>query len=121
MRTFSVEGGTNSPSIFIDEQNNTIEISGNSTLKETNWFYPNVLRWMVALNNNSAKRKTINVKLKMVNDSSSKWLTTIFQKLNGYYPSTGFEINWYIDGNNNRATDLARRLQSTSGLKVNLM
>jgi hypothetical protein len=121
MRTFSIEGGTNSPSVFIDEMNNLIEISGNSTLKEANWFYPNVLRWIMALNNKTVERKIINVKLHRVNDSSSRWLTTIFQKININYPSSCFEINWYKDGNNNRATELVQRLQSTSGLKVNLM
>jgi hypothetical protein len=121
MRTFSIEGGTNSPSVFIDEMKNIIEISGNSTLKEVNWFYPNVLRWIIALNNNTVKRKIINVKLKQINDSSSRWLTTIFQKLDGYYPSACYEINWYIDGNNNKASDLVNRLKNKSGLKVNLM
>jgi hypothetical protein len=121
MRTFSIEGGTNSPSVFIDEMSNMIEISGNSTLTETNWFYPNVLRWIVALNNNSVEKKIVNVKLKRVNDSSSRWLSTIFQKLNVYYPTASYEINWYIDGNNNRASDLVQRLQCQSGMKVNLI
>jgi hypothetical protein len=121
MRTFSIEGGTDSPQVFIDEMNNSIEISGNSTLKETNWFYPNVLRWIVALNNNSTDKKIVNVKLKRVNDSSSKWLATIFQKLNVYYPSTSYEINWYIDGNSSRASDLVRNLQHQEGMKVNLI
>jgi hypothetical protein len=44
MRTFSIEGRKDSPSIFIDESSNLVEISGNSTLKETNWFYTNVLK-----------------------------------------------------------------------------
>jgi hypothetical protein len=121
MRTFSIEGGTDSPRVFIDEMNNSIEISGNSTLKETNWFYPNVLRWIVALNNTSVDRKIVNVKLKKVNDSSSKWITTIFQKLNRCYPSASYEINWHIDGNNLRASDLVKRLQGQEGMKVNLI
>jgi len=121
MRTFSIEGGTDSPSIFIDEMNSIIEISGNSTLRETNWFYPNVLMWIIALNNNKVGKKTVNIKLKRVNDSTSQWLATIFQNLIQYYPSSCFEINWYTYGNNNRASDLVHRLQSESGLKVNLI
>jgi hypothetical protein len=121
MRTFSIEGGMNSPSVFIDESNNMIEISGNSTLRETNWFYPNVFRWMVALNNNLVEKRTINVKLKSVNDSSSQWLTIIFQKLSGYHPCACFEINWYVNDNNSRASALVQRLQCQSGLKVNII
>jgi hypothetical protein len=121
MRTFTIEGGTNSPSVYINEMLNTIDISGDSTLCETNWFYPNVLRWIIALNNNDVEKKTINVKLKRVNDSSSQWLTTIFQKLNGYYPTVCFEINWYKEGNNNRAASLVERLRNNSDFKVNLI
>ena len=121
MRTFSIEERINSPGVFIDEYSNMIEISGNSTLKDTNWFYSGVLRWMIALNNNTAEKKIVNVKLKNVNDSSSHWLTLIFQKLKGYNPSTSFEINCYIEGNNNRASQLAQKLQCQSGLIVNLI
>jgi hypothetical protein len=121
MRTFSIEGRKDSPSIFIDESNNMVEISGDSTLKETNWFYTNVLRWIVALNNNSLEKKTVIIKLKKVNVSSLKWLKILFQKLRQYCPSTMFEINWYVEGNSRNATELSQQILNKPGLIVNLI
>jgi hypothetical protein len=121
MRTFSIESRKDSPSVFIDEFSNLIEISGNSTLKETNWFYTNVLRWIVALNNSSIEKKTVNIRLQKVNISSSRWLSILFQKLYQHYPSTRFEINWYVESNSRNAIDLSQQMLNKPGLVVNII
>lgn len=121
MRTFAIEGDSSAPSIFIDEEKSLIEISGYSTLKDTNWFYSNLLKWMIAFNSGNSRTRTINIRLRRVNDSSTKWLGLIFKKLVNLLPSANFEINWYLEGRNRRVLTCGRTFQQLSGLKVNLI
>ncbi len=121
MKTFSIEGGEKSPSVLIDESRKVVEISGNSTLKETNWFYSNVLKWILAFNMGGRKTEVINIRLKQINDSSAKWILLILKKLANLIPTTDFEINWYLISNNRRVIAGGRILQSQSDYKVNLV
>jgi hypothetical protein len=121
MRTFSIEGRKNSPSVFIDESNNLVEISGNSTLKETNWFYSNVLRWILALNNSSIEKKTVNIRLKKVNNSSTKRLSFLILKLRQEYPSKNCEINWYEESNNTGGDILNDWISNRPELLMNII
>ncbi|MBA7521284.1 hypothetical protein ES705_13389 [subsurface metagenome] len=121
MKTFSIEGGETSPTVHIDESKSVVEISGNSTLKETSWFYSNLLKWILAFNLGNRKTEVINIKLRRINDSSSKWILLILRKLASLIPASEFEINWYIIGNSNRVLLSGQRLRSQSGCKVNLV
>ena len=121
MKTFSIEGGEKSPSVFIDEWGRLIEISGNSTLKDTNWFYSNVLKWILAFNMGSRKTEVINIKFERINDSSTKWILLILKKLANLIPTSKFEINWYLISNNRRVILSGQILQNCSGYKVNLI
>ncbi len=121
MKTFSIEGGEKSPSVLIDESRRVVEISGNSTLKETNWFYSNVLKWILAFNMGGRKTEVINIRLKQINDSSSKWILLILKKLANLIPTNDFEINWYLISNNRRIIAGGRILQSQSDYRVNLV
>ena len=121
MKTFSIEGGEKSPSVFIDESGRLIEISGISTLKDTNWFYSNVLKWILAFNMGSCKTEVINIKFERINDSSTKWILLILKKLTNLIPGSNFEINWYLISNNRRVILSGQMLQNSSGYKVNLI
>lgn len=121
MRTFAFEGDLYAPSILIDEEKSLVEISGNSTLKETNWYYSNLLKWLIAFNTGNRKTETINIRLNRMNDSSSKWLSLIFRKLVGLIPSASFKINWYMETKNKRILACGKSFQQLSGVKVNLI
>ena len=121
MKTFSIEGGEKSPSVFIDESGRVVEISGNSILKETNWFYSNVLKWILAFNTGSRKTEVINIRFERINDSSTKWILLILKKLANLIPASDFEINWYLISNNRRVILSGQILQNQSGYKVNLI
>jgi hypothetical protein len=121
MRTFAIEGDHSAPTILIDEGKSLVEISGNSTLKETNWFYSNLLKWLIAFNSGNSRTETINIRLKRINDSSTKWLYLIFKKLVSLLPSARFEINWYMEGNSQRILASGKLFQQMAGLKVNLI
>ncbi len=121
MKTFSIERGEKSPSVYIDESGRLVEISGNSTLKDTNWFYSYVLKWILAFNMGSCKTEVINIKFERINDSSTKWILLILKKLANLIPASDFEINWYLISNNRRVILSGQMLQNQSGYRVNLI
>ena len=122
MRTFAIEGSGDSPHVILDEAKKLLEISGNSTLKDTNWFYTNMLKWMIAFNSGDSRTETINIRLQRINDSSAKWLTHIFRKLQYFAPDSAPEINWFANNRNNRRLiESARILKEKTGYQVNLL
>lgn len=121
MRIYTIEGEAHSPNILLDESRSLIEISGNSTLKDANWFYSNVLKWIIAFNSGNSKTRIINIKLQRINDSSLLWLETIIRKLINGGPNADFEINWYNTEKNKSVLARALKLQNNSGKKVNLV
>lgn len=120
MRTFSIEGGHRSPQVFIDENKNLVEITGNSTLLETNWFYGNLLKWIIAFNFGQNHTKTVNIKLRRLNKSSSKWIILIFNQVKNLIPESNFEINWYFDTNSQNTANFGQYLKNQSRNKVNI-
>jgi hypothetical protein len=121
MRTYTIEGEDNSPNIFLDESKCLIEISGNSTLKDTSGFYSNVLNWIIAFNLGKSRTRIININLHHINDSSFIWIETIINRLTHCIPSNDFEVNWYNTENNKRVLAKALMLQNHSGKKFNLI
>jgi hypothetical protein len=109
-----IEGEANSPYVLIDESRSLVEISGNSTLKDTNPFYSNLLKWILAFNMGQTKTQKININIQRINDSSLLWLETIIKKLIHCSPLTGFEINWYSSRNNERVSTWIQMLQNQS-------
>jgi hypothetical protein len=121
MKSFSIEGGERSPNVFIDESGRKVDISGNSTLKETNWFYSNVLKWILAFNIGNRNTEVINIKFEQINDSSVKWILLILKKLTDLAPASKFEINWYLGSNNRRVRASGIILQNQLDYRVNLI
>ena len=120
MRTFSIEGGNRSPQVVIDENRNLVEISGNSTLLETNWFYGNLLKWIIAFNLGQNQTKTVNIRLRRLNKSSSKWIILIFNQVRNIFPGSNLEINWYFETNNQNSANFGQYLKNQSRNKVNI-
>ena len=102
MRTFSIEGGKNSPYVYLDESRKLVEINGNSTLRDAHWFYSNVLKWLIAFNSGPARTETVNIRFLRINDSTIKWLPLIFNKLDKLVPESSLEINWYLHNSSSR-------------------
>jgi hypothetical protein len=121
MRTFAIEGNAEAPEVFLDEGNNLMEISGNSTLKDTNWFYSNLLKWLIAFNAGDSKTRTVNIRLQRINDSSAKWLTHILRKLIYFVPESTIEINWYTNSKSRKLLERARILEEQTGYRVNML
>ncbi len=119
--TYSIEAGKDSPFVYMDESTKTVEISGNSTLKEAHWFYCSLLKWLIVFNSGQTRTKTININLKRVNDSTSKWLILIFDKFYKILPDSSFEINWQLNKGSTRIRECGQLLKNRSGLKINML
>jgi len=121
MRTFSIEAGKDSPFVYLDESTKTVEIKGNSTLKEAHWFYCNLLKWLIAFNSGQTRTKTVDINLIRVNDSTSKWLILIFDKFHKILPDSSLEINWHLNNGSPRIREYGQLLKNRPGLRVNML
>ena len=121
MRTYSIEAGKDSPFVYLDESKRLVEITGRSTLKEAHWFYSNLLKWLIAFNTGKNRTTTVNINLERVNDSTSKWLTLIFNKFKKIVPDSSFEINWHLKTGSPRIRQCGHLLKSHTGYRVNLL
>lgn len=121
MRIFSIEQKDNSPYVLIDEAKSLLEITGNSTLHDTHWFYGNLLNWMVAFNRGPLKTQTVNIRLTRINESSLQGIALMFKKLAGNIAASAIEINWYTDGTNSRLASSGKILQREIAFRVNLI
>jgi hypothetical protein len=120
MRIFSIEGGKDTPFVYLDESKKLVEISGNSTLKDAHWFYTNVLKWLIAFNTGPYRTETINLRFLRINDSTVKWLPLIFNKLDKIFPGSALEINWYLQNSSSRLRESGQLLKSRIVYKVNM-
>lgn len=121
MQTYRIEGKECSPEVYIDKQSGLIEIKGSSTLKETNWFYGNVLKWVLGFNLLENKTNTVNIHLEKINDSSTKWIILIFKKLHELVPKTRFEVNWHCNKHEGRVWSTANKMKALEYLHVNIL
>jgi hypothetical protein len=121
MLTFRIDAKRCSPEVFIDRNNHIIDISGTSTLKNTSLFYSNVLKWVIAFNNDNNKPTIINIKLDKINDASSKWLMLIMNKLVALVPNQKITVNWYYQVRNSSIQLSGERLKLNSEIPVNLI
>lgn len=121
MITFRMEGRNASPEVVIDKQNQKIDISGSSTLKNTSWFYGNLLKWAIAFNRDEHKPTVINIHLKKINNSSAKWLFLIIKKMSDIIPVNNVMVNWYYDSNNTSMQLNGERLKLNSLVPVNII
>lgn len=121
MFSFRIDAKKTSPEIIIDQRNHVINISGSSTLKNTSWFYSNVLKWAIAFNFKGADVITINLRLNKINDSSSKWLLLIMQKMYSIIPEHNINVNWYYESSNSTMQINGERLKLNSIIPVKII
>jgi hypothetical protein len=121
MRMYSIEGKGDSPYVLLDEAGSLLEISGNFTLKDTYWFYGNLFRWMIAFNRGPYKTRTVNIRLKRINDSSLNQITLMFRKLANSISASDVEINWFVNGRSEHLPAIGRALQVGTSYGVNLL
>ncbi|MBN1115694.1 MAG: SiaC family regulatory phosphoprotein [Bacteroidales bacterium] len=121
MLTFRIEARKTSPEVIIDKKNHSIDISGSSTFQNTSWFYSNVLKWAIAFNQEGAKTTTINLRLKKINDNSTKWIMLIMRKMATIIPGHNVVVNWYYQPENVNMQISGERLKLNSLIPVNLI
>lgn len=121
MVSFRIEAWHSSPEVFIDKKNHLIEISGSSTLKNSSLFYSNLLKWAIAFNLAGFKNTTINIKLKKINDSSTKWLMLIIKTISTIIPEHNILVNWYYDAKNTTMQINGERIKLNSIIPINLI
>ncbi len=121
MRTYSIEAGKDSPYVYLDESTGLVKISGNSTLKEAYWFYTNLLKWLIVFNSGQSRTATVDISLQRINDSTSKWLPLIFNKLNKIIPDSSLEINWYVNSKSPRIKESGQLLKNKIEFRVNML
>lgn len=121
MISFRIDAKKASPEVVIDQKNHVINISGSSTLKNTSWFYSNVLKWVVAFNLKGAQVTTINIRLNKINDSSSKWLLLIIRKMYTILPDHNISVNWYYEPSNTTMQINGERLKLNSTIPVKII
>ncbi|QQS49663.1 MAG: DUF1987 family protein [Bacteroidota bacterium] len=121
MLTYRIDAKRYSPEVFIDKTNQLIEISGSSTLKNTSWFYSNVMKWVIAFNARSEKFTTINIRLEKINEESVKWITLIMKKLRSLFPDQLITINWYYEKRNVLVQLSGERVKLNAKVPVNLI
>lgn len=121
MLTFRIDARRYSPEVFIDKTNHVIDIRGASTLKNTSWFYSNVLKWVIAFNNTPEKTTQINIRLHKINQSSSKWIMLIMKKLVSLVPNQKITVNWYYEPKNPTIQLSGELLKLNSEIPINLI
>ena len=121
MLTFRIDAKKYSPEVLIDKTNHVIHISGVSTLKNTSWFYSNVLKWVITFNGDIERPTIINIKLNKINDDSSKWLLLIMKKLSSLVPNQQIMVNWYYQRKDASVQISGERLKLNSIIPVNLI
>ena len=121
--TFRINAKEFSPEVYIDGSKQTIDIFGTSTLKNTSWFYTKVLKWIIALNGNGTTLSTLtlNIRLKKINKSSSKWLMLIIQKLAKLLPNQKLIVNWYYDEEDSLVLLSGKSLGMNASVDLNLI
>lgn len=121
MLSFRIEARKTSPEVEIDQRNHVINISGRSTLKNTSWFYSNVLKWVIAFHLKGAQVTTINIRLDKINDSSSKWLLLIMKKMYSLVPEHQIGVNWFYDESNASMQINGERLKLNSYIPIKII
>lgn len=117
MRKLWIEAGSDSPLVYFDELIHMLEIKGASTMKNANWFYCNMFKWLIALNPGPCRTETVNIELHRIDNNNTKWLTLIFNKFNALFPDSQLIINW---NNNVRSRNSCELLNYDSGFKINI-
>ena len=127
MEKLFIEGKKNTPTIILDPESKTFEITGESRPENATAFYEKVLNWLDAyLKELDATNKrepfAVTFKLEYFNSSSAKFIMTIAQKLHEFISKDIMvSINWYYDVDDDGMMETGSDLSALSKVPVNLI
>ncbi|MBF0457324.1 MAG: DUF1987 domain-containing protein [Nitrospirae bacterium] len=99
MKGLAIDATKSTPWIYFDQENNILEINGESYPENTSEFYEPLFKWLdMRLGELHEESFTINIALKYFNSSSSKILMNLFERLEKYSErGKNIAVNWIYD------------------------
>ena len=96
MDNLSIFGTEDSPRVYFDAENGTMEITGRSLPENVNVFYHPIIEWALQYIKNPQPKTKIEFKLEYLNSASSKKILELLVILK-QLQSMGhdLEINWF--------------------------
>lgn len=93
-----VEGTQNRPDVSFNAEKGMLLLKGRSILENTLSFFEPLLLWIDEYKNNPANKTELHLDMDYFNTSSSKFILSIFEKLEEMYDS-GHEVEvfWYFN------------------------
>ena len=85
MRVFKLQGSDDTPTVILDADNNTFQISGRSLPEDVAAFYEPILEWIDEYAENPLDKTIFDFKLEYFNTASSKLLLDVLLKLEDLY------------------------------------
>lgn len=96
MEVIKIAATQDTPNIILDAENNLFEISGKSLPEDVNSFYSPVIEWLNVYCEKPNPKTVLDLKLDYLNTASSKFLFTIFLKLEKLHESgNDVVIRWH--------------------------
>lgn len=85
MRVIKLQGSDDTPTVILDADNNTFQISGRSLPEDVAAFYEPILEWIDEYAENPLDKTVFDFKLEYFNTASSKLLLDVLLKLEDLY------------------------------------
>lgn len=98
LEKYSVEGSKNRPKAVFNADTGKLVLEGRSILENTLLFFQPLLDWIDEYKENPAEKTEFHLVMDYFNTSASKFILTIFEKLEELYNSgEKVEIYWYFN------------------------
>ena len=81
MEVIKIAATQDTPNVILDADNGIFEISGKSLPEDVNSFYTPIVEWLDLYSKSPNTKTALDLKLDYLNTASSKFLFTIFLKL----------------------------------------
>ncbi|MFH2095658.1 MAG: DUF1987 domain-containing protein [Bacteroidota bacterium] len=81
MEIIKIAATHDTPNVIMDAENGVFELSGKSLPEDVNSFYSPIVEWLDKYAENPNPKTILDLKLDYINTASSKFLFTIFLKL----------------------------------------
>ncbi|GAB4299074.1 MAG: hypothetical protein Kow0068_22730 [Marinilabiliales bacterium] len=97
MEVIKIAATQDTPNVILDANNGIFEISGKSLPEDVNSFYGPIVNWLDEYSKSPNDKTVFDFKLDYINTASSKYLFTIFLKLEKLYEA-GHDvlIRWHF-------------------------
>lgn len=99
MQGLTIDATKSTPGIYFDQENNVLQIRGESYPENTSEFYEPLFKWLdMRLDELHEERFTVDIELIYFNSSSSKILMNLFERLEEYAErAKNIAVNWIYD------------------------